>query len=237
MKRFADLCVRPSLENKDEIDQMAKLSKILGISLVGIVFERNHPQNLIDKIIMKFNKNGIDAVKRLDLIPRNRIELLKDLRKYRGKYEIISVKCINTEVSIVASRDRRVDLITIGKEMSLRNRRRAISRISNKTLEIEISEILDTSKPRIVVLKRLNEEIFFAKTNKIPIVISSGARDSFMMRSPRDMAALGIFLGLEESEAIESVSKIPFNIVETNREKLSSKWISDGVKMVRVQKK
>ncbi len=237
MKRFADLCIRPLLDNKDEIDQMAKLSKVLGISLVGIVFERNHSQNLIDKIIMKFNKNGIDAVKRLDLIPRNRIELLKDLRKYRGKYEIISVKCINTEVSIVASRDRRVDLITIGKEMSLRNRRRAISRISNKTLEIEISEILDTSKPRIVVLKRLNEEIFFAKTNKIPIVISSGARDSFMMRSPRDMAALGIFLGLEESEAIESVSKIPFNIVETNREKLSSKWISDGVKMVRVQKK
>ena len=237
MKRFADLCIRPLLDNKNEIDQMTKLSKILGISLVGIVFERNHSQNLIDKIIMKFNKKGIDVAKRLDLIPRNRIELLKDLRKYRGEYEIISVKCINTEVSIVAARDRRVDLITICKEMSLRNRRRAISRISNKTLEIKISEILDTSKPRIVVFKRLNEEIFFAKTNKIPIVISSGAKDSFMMRSPRDMAALGIFLGLEESEAIKSVSKIPFNIVETNREKLSSKWISDGVKIVRVQKK
>jgi len=101
MKRFADLCIRPLLDNKNEIDQMTKLSKILGISLVGIVFERNHSQNLIDKIIMKFNKKGIDVAKRLDLIPRNRIELLKDLRKYRGEYEIISVKCIILNKSIL----------------------------------------------------------------------------------------------------------------------------------------
>ncbi len=159
------------------------------------------------------------------------------MRKFRGKFEIISVKCINAQVSIVAARDRRVDLISIGRNTSIRNARRAINRIVDKSLEIKISEILFATVPRTAILRRLHEEAFFAKKKKVTTVISSGAKNSMMLRSPRDLVALGVLLGLENDDALKSVSKNPLSIVERNREKLSTKWVAEGLKIVRAPKK
>jgi len=237
MRRFADLSINPPLDDEKTLDHMASLSKMFGSSLVGIVFDRNSTRDQIDEIIKKFNEFGIDVAKRIDLSPRTRIELLKDLRKLRGRFEIISVKCMNTKVSVVAARDRRVDIVSIGQETSMRYLRRVINRIVNKSIEIKLTEILSVLLPKKIIFRRLHEEVFFAKENKVPIIISSGAKNGLMLRSPRDMATLGVLFGLEEDQALESVSKIPLSIVETNRAKLSPNWVSDGVKIVRVPKK
>lgn len=237
MKRFADLYINPPLNEEKTLEQMADLLRMLGFSLVGIVFERKNTEDQISKITRKFNEYGIDVARRLELSPRTRIELLKDLRKFRGRFEIISVKCTNAQVSIVAARDRRVDLISIGRNTSIRNARRAINRIVDKSLEIKISEILFTTVPRTAILRRLHEEVLFAKKKKVTIVISSGAKNSMMLRSPRDLVALGVLLELENDDALKSVSKNPLSIVEKNREKLSTKWVAEGVKIVRAPRK
>ena len=237
MRRFVDLCINPPLNNDETIGNISNLVKILGLTLVGIIFDRNILQDRMNKIIEGFNELGIDVAKRIDLSPRTRIELLKDLRRLRGKYEIISVNCVNTKVSVVASRDRRVDIISIGYRTPITNLRRMISRITDKPLEIKISEILNASIPRTVALRRLHEEIFIAERNKVPIIISSGARNHLMLRSPRDMAALGVLLGLDIDEALESVSKVPYSIIKRNRDKLSAKWIAEGIQVIRGPKK
>jgi len=236
MRRFVDFCIIPSSYEDEILDRLIRISRLLDISLIGISFCQLK-QNQISKIIMKFNEAGIDIAKRLDITPKTRIELLKELRKNRRIYEIICVNCNNTEVSIVASRDRRVDLVSIGQKMTLRSIRKAINRISNKHLEIRMSEILTSTKSKINVFRKLYEEISIAKYNKVPIILSSGAKNSFMMRSPRDMAALGIFLGLDKIEALNSVSKNPLSIIKENRKKLSNRWITEGVEIYRVPKK
>lgn len=236
MRRFIDLCINPTSYEDEIVDRLIRISKLLDISIIGFSFSQLK-QNQISKIIMKFNEAGIDIAKRLDINPKTRIELLKELRKNRGIYEVICVNCNNTEVSIVASRDRRVDLISIGQKMNLRNIRKAIDRISSKHLEIRLSEILDSPKSKMDVFRKLYEEISIAKYNKVPIILSSGAKNSFMMRSPRDMAALGIFLGLDKIEALNAVSKNPLSIIKENRKKLSKRWIAEGVEIYRVSKK
>lgn len=233
MRRFVDLCLNPPLNDPKVIEEISKFSKLIEFNLVGIVFDERSSENQISRIIEPFKTLGIDVVKRIDLAPKSRLELLQDLRKFRGKYEILSVNCLNTQVSVVASRDRRVDIVSIGYRISMFNIRKMINRIVNKPLEIKLSEILNPPNPRKFVLRRLHEEIFTAKKNKVPVIISSGAKNHLMLRSPRDMAAVGMLLGLESDDALDSVSKIPYSIVERNREKLSSKWIAEGVQIHR----
>jgi RNase P/RNase MRP subunit p30 len=236
MRKFVDFCIVPTSYEDKIMDRLVKISKLLDISLIGISFHRLE-QNRINEIITKFNEAGIDIAKRIDITPKTRIELLRELRKNRGIQEIICVNCNNTEVSIVASRDRRVDLISIGQKMPLRSIRKAINRISNKHLEIRISEILTSTSSKLNVFRKLYEEVSIAKYNKVPIILSSGAKNSFMMRSPRDIAALGIFLGLDKIESLNSVSKNPISIIKENRKKLSNRWVTEGVEIYRVPKK
>jgi RNase P/RNase MRP subunit p30 len=53
------------------------------------------------------------------------------------------------------------------------------------------------------------------------------------MRKPREIVALASLFDLEETAAIEAVSKNPLAIVKRNKEKLDSRFVAPGIRVIR----
>jgi len=72
-----------------------------------------------------------------------------------------------------------------------------------------------------------------AEKLSVPVVMSSGTADKYLLRRPRDYASLAYLFGLDHQTAIEAMSEAPLKIVERNREKLSPNYVAPGVYTVR----
>jgi len=214
-----------------------KASK-LGYSLIGVVLSPKIDEPEIHRLRCISQDAGIDAVFRVDLKPKTPKELIHNLRKLRRKFEVICIQCESKAVARQAAKDHRVDLLSF-PSLDFRKRffDKAEAELASKTLaalEVEMKPLLILEgPPRIRLLSNLRKEVTLAKKSHVPIVISSGATDEKLMRKPRELAALASLFDLDEISAIEAVSKNPATIVKRNREKLSSKFIAPGIKIVR----
>ena len=235
MRKFADLHVKLPDPNAEVLKCTGQLAKDMGIDLLGIVASQAINQSEISRIRNIFSGIGIDTAMRIDLYPRDRDQLLKDLRSARKRCEIVAVECRSPRVATVACRDRRVDIVSFPVKNRVRFSR-SLARLCRGSLEIDIAQLISTGDlPRHLILSRLRNEVSTAKTNRVPIVLSSGADNPFMLRAPREIAAMGTLLGLEVVEALDSVSRIPLTIIEQNRAKLSPEYVTEGVKLAKVK--
>ena len=181
---------------------------------------------------------GIDLVSRVNLRPRTQNELTHQLRRLRRKFELICVICENKEVARQAAKDRRVDLLNF-PALDFRKRffDRAEAELSSKSLvalEIDMKPIIVLEGPaRIRFLSNLRRETTVAREFGVPIIISSGVSDEMLLRKPRELAALASLFGLDEASALQAVSKNPVTIVKRNREKLSSRFVAPGIRLVK----
>jgi len=235
MRKFADLHVKLPDVNDEVLKHVGQLAKDMGTSLFGIVVP-NIDESQLKRIRNIFSDMGVDVASRIDLYPRSRDQLLKDLRQVRKRFEIVAVECRSPSVATVACRDRRVDIVSY----PIKNRMkfsRSLARLNRGSLEIDVTQLISTGNmSRHFVLSRLRNEVSTAKTNHVPIVLSSGADGPFMLRAPREIAAIGTLIGLEVVDALDSVSLIPLTIIEQNRAKLSPEYITVGVKLAKVKK-
>ncbi|MEM3517304.1 MAG: RNase P subunit p30 family protein, partial [Candidatus Bathyarchaeia archaeon] len=149
----------------------------------------------------------------------------------RRKFEIISVECTSNKIAVTAARDRRVDLISFPLNFKTKFTH-SIAHVLVGALEINLIDLIISKIPRTIVLNKFINEVFVAKLNNTPIVISSGATNMFLIKAPREMAACSLLFKLEPLEALDSVSTVPLSIVERNRVKLSRFYIGEGIKIV-----
>jgi RNase P/RNase MRP subunit p30 len=180
----------------------------------------------------------MDFVSRVDFHPRTENDLIHFLRKFRRRFEVISITCDTKEVARQAAKDRRVDLLNFP---SLDYHKRFFDRAeaelasgSLSSLEVDVKPLLVLEGPsRVRMLMSLRREVAFAKEFRVPLVISSGVAEEKFMRFPRDMASLAFTLGLDEASGLEAVSANPVAIVLRNREKLSSRFVAPGISIVK----
>ena len=177
----------------------------------------------------------MDIVSRIDLSPNNTDELLKCLRSYRRKTEIITVNCRNKSVARQAGRDRRVDLINYplldtGKRNYLDRQQAGLMRDSGCGYMIDLSQLLVDNQ--FLLRKRIE----FIKNNKenalkrgVLVVASSCAPDIWGLRDPISLAALLSLIDVDEDHALDMISNNPNLIVEKNRAKLKDSYIVQGV--------
>ncbi len=235
MRKFADLHVKLPDMSDEFLKRLGQLAKDMGLSLLGVVVSQSIDQSQVNRIRNVFSAIGVDVAFRVDLYPRSREQLLKDLRRVRKRFEIVAVECRSPRVATVAFRDRRVDIVSFPVKNRMKFSR-SIARLHRGSLEIDVAQLVSTGElTRHFVLSRLRNEVSTAKTNHVPIVLSSGADNLFVLRAPREVAALGTLLGLEVAEALDSVSLIPLAIIEQNRAKLSPEYITVGVKLAKVK--
>ncbi len=236
MRRFVDLRLRPSINDSDQVERMVKKSSELGYRLVGIPLQPNIPRNEIGRLQKICNDAKMDLVTRVDFFPRTPSELLKDLRRLRRRFEIVSVTCTSKRVARQAARDRRVDLLSF---LTTDPRKRffddAEAELASKALsclEIEMAPLLSlTGFSRIRLLSRLRSELEIAKRFKIPVTISSGATNELILRDPHDYASLATLFNMSQPLALRALSEDPISIVERNREKMSPNYIAPGVRV------
>lgn len=237
MRRFADLNLRVPLNDLLQTEKMVKNASELGYSLVAIPLPPHASQEQISQLQHICREAKIDLATRVNLSPRTSSELLNNLRRFRRKFEIVSVMCPTKDVARQAARDRRVDLLHFSV-INLRKRffdeaEAELASQAFSSLEIEIAPLLQLAgASRIRLFSRLQREVATAEKFRVPITISSGATDEFLMRGPRDYAALATLFDLPLSSALKALSENPHATVERNRKKLSPNYVAPGIHVV-----
>jgi len=231
MRTYADLHLCPPLEDLTNARSMASLLAELQVKTVGLVVppERLSPLPTIAEL---FKGSGFDVAKRLNLKPKSREDLLRSLRRFRGKYEIIAVECGMLSVSRVAVRDGRVDIVYFPKQERGNSFRGNLASTCRAALEINLSEL--TSGPGFGArLRSLKREIQIAAKASTKVIGSSKASSPYELRSPRDFAAMLHLMGLPLDSALRAVSETPLDIVRKNRLRLQESELQEGVRIVR----
>ena len=237
MKRFADLNLRVPLKNLAQTKRMIKNAHELGYSLIAIPFLSHVQQEQISQLRNICHEASLNFATRVNFSPRNSNELLHSLRRFRRKFEIVSVICHTKDVARQAAKDRRVDLLQFSST-NLRKRffdeaEAELASQAFSSLELETTPLLELEgASRIRLLSRLRRETIFAEKFKVPVTISSGATNIYQMRGARDFAALASLFDLQFSSALKALSENPYAVVERNREKLSPEYVAPGIRVV-----
>jgi RNase P/RNase MRP subunit p30 len=237
MKRFADLNLRVPLDNTFLIERIVWKASELGYSLVAIPLQPQTPQKMMRQLQHICREAKIDLATRANLSPRTSNELLHDLRRFRRKFEVVSVMCTTKDVARQAAKDRRVDLLQFSAT-NLRKRffdeaEAELASQAFSSLEIELAPLLQLrGNSRIRLFSSLQREVVIAEKLRVPITISSGATDEYLMRGPRGIAALATLFNLSLSSALKALSENPYATVDRNRKKLSPNYVAPGIHIV-----
>ena len=238
MKRqFADLHLRLNIRDASAISRITNRAKKMDYHLISIPSTPDHKTET-EEAKRVSNATKLDFATRIDLRPRTKNELLQQLRRLRRKFEIICVYCENKEVARQAAKDRRVDLLNFPLfDFRKRFFDRAEAELASNSLtafEIDIKPLLFLNGPsRVRLLSYLRREVGIAKNYQVPIVISSGTNSEIELRKPREMAIIASVFGMDETSALDSISRIPMAMVNRNREKLDPGFVAPGIHIVK----
>lgn len=238
MRRFADLHLRPSIENPDQVERIISKSSELGYRMVAIPLPPNIKQTKISQLRKICGDAKVNLVTRVNLAPKTSGELLHDLRRFRRRFEIVSVICDSKPVARQAAKDRRVDLLTFPATKVYKrlfdNAEAELASNALSSLEIEMAPLLLLrGSSRIRLISSLRKESTIAKKFGVPVVLSSGAINEDLVRSPRECAALASLFDMATPVALRALSEVPFSLVKRNREKLSPNYVAPGVRVVK----
>jgi ribonuclease P/MRP protein subunit RPP1 len=237
-RSFSDLHLRVSPKDHKTAYQMISKAAKLGYRRIGVPFSAGPQQNEVASLEEMCINSGMDFVLRADFKPRSQEDLTRFLRKFRRQFEVICIICDTKEVARQAAKDRRVDLInfpSLDYHKRFFDRAQAeLSSCSLAALEIDVKPILLLEgPPRVRLLSYLRREVAIAVEFGVPVVVSSGLSEEQLLRTPRDLASLAFLFGLDEDQALDAVSTSATAIVKRNREKLSSKFIAPGIKVIK----
>ncbi len=238
MKRtFTDLHLRANPKDQKATQRLIAKAAKLGYRQISIPLAPHSTQEEAAALKTSCAQAGLDFIVRVDFKPRNQEDLTRFLRKFRRKFEVISVVCDNKEIARQAAKDRRVDLLNFPSlDYHKRFFDRAEAELASGTqaaLELDIKPLLILEgPPRVRLLSSLRRETAIAREFHVPIVLSSGVGEEQLMRMPRELASLAYLFGVGEAEALDAVSTNPTAIVSRNREKLSSKFVAPGISIV-----
>jgi RNase P/RNase MRP subunit p30 len=239
--KFTDLHLCLSLGNLEQAKRLIAKSAELGYRQIGVPFPYSVREEAVDQVRQISGDLGLDLVTRLDLAPRSSDELLAGLRRFRRRFEVVSVLCNSKLVARQAAKDRRVDLLCFPSfDSSKRFFDRAeaeLASAASAAFEIDLAQVLSSFEGRsgVGVFSRLRREVATANSFSVPLVISSGASELLLLRKPKDYAALTLLFGLDESRAMEALSINPSAIVERSRRKQSADYVAPGVRLVKTR--
>ena len=240
MKRtFADLHLRLNPKDPVVASRIVAKAATLGYGLVAVPFSsETRDDDEEAKLRRACADAGVDFASRVDLQPRNREQLMNQLRKLRRRFEVVCVSCESKEVARQAAKDRRVDLLSFPLiDYTRRFFDRAEAELACQSfaaLEVDVKPLfLLEGSVRARFFSTLRREVSVAREFRVPVVVSSGAASEMLLRKPREIAALAGLFGLDEALGLDAVSVNPVAIVGRNREKLSSGFVAPGIRVVK----
>jgi RNase P/RNase MRP subunit p30 len=235
LRKFADLHLRPASHDVETGEKMAQLAAEIGFYLVGIAFDYQVPKRQRQNMIKLFENQGLKTVTRIDVRPRGKNELLRSLRTVREAFDIVAVECSNRQISSVAFRDKRVDLIFFPSNRLESRLSLLMPKRLKRPIEFNITDMFDAQSAPALNLRRSLNLLAEARRKRMPILVSSGAKNPVSMKSARDMAAVISALGLEAKQGIDSVSSIPISLTTMALNRQEPGFIAQGTRVVRTR--
>ena len=237
-RSFADLHLRINPKDKQTTQRAIGKAVQKGYHFISFPFTSGLQEDQVTSLKTMCTQAGLDFVLRADFKPRTQEDLMRFLRKFRRRFEIICIACDSKEVARQAAKDRRVDFLNFPSlDYHKRFFDRAEAELASNSLaalEIDVKSLLALEGPsRIRLLSSLRREVATALEFRVPIIVSSGLSEESLMRMPKDMASLAYLFGLNEMQALDAVSVNPTGIVLRNREKLSSRFVAPGIREIR----
>jgi len=230
LTKFTDLHVLPKVDDIESSRKMAESIRVAGYRSVALSLPTGLLNAQARAVKECFEKAGLATYSRIDLVCANRHELLRLLRRFRNQYDVVSVRCANQNVTTVACRDRRVDVVFFDQNRNIKFTH-TLANLLNGALEFNLSFLLH--RESLEAINRAIRQTAIARDHKIKIILSSGCTSSIMVRNPLQIRAVGITLGLTDSEATDAISSIPHSILQSNSERRSSFYIEEGVKIIK----
>ena len=180
-------------------------------------------------------ENEFSILKRTDVSGRGLKSIKKQVDGARKKSMIVAVKLTSVETANWAAEDQRVDLLTLdpSREYRFRDTTARFAAASKTAIEIRFEPLLHlTGLSRSKVIKVYREAVRTAIDSGMQVILSSGATHPLQMRSALAMRHLGELLGMEPEYAENAVNQAPLDIIERNRRRFSSDYVTEGVEII-----
>lgn len=235
LRKFADLHLRPPLHDIETAEKMAQLAAEIGLYLVGITFDYQVPKEQRLDMIKLFKNQGLKTVSRIDIRPRGKNELLRSLRAVREAFDIVAVESSNRQVSSAAFRDKRIDLVFFSPNRLESRLSLLMPKRLKRPVEFNITDMLDAHPASALNLRRSLNLLTEARRKRMPLVVSSGAKNHVSMKTARDMAAVISVLGLDAKQGTDSVSSIPISLTTRALDRQEPGFVAEGTRLVRMR--
>jgi RNase P/RNase MRP subunit p30 len=210
---------------------MAELLHLAGYSTVALTLPTGLLQDRVTALKYLFQDEGIRTVLRVDLSANSRAELLKLLRRFRALYDVVAVKCANQVVASVACRDRRVDLVCFDPANPKVKFGHHLASLLRGALEFNLVSVF-LGETRREIFSRVAREAAVAREHGSRIVLSSGCWSPATVRSPLQILAIGVSIGLSREQCNQGVGGAPLSIIQRNQERRSRLFVEEGVRLV-----
>ncbi len=237
-RRFADLHLIVDVNNNERLQCMISKASELGYGLVAVPLPPDISLGVVTDLRKACEGLGMDFASRIDLAPHTAEGLLRDLRRFRRRCEVLSVACENKQVARQAAKDHRVDLLSFPR-FDYRGRffddaEAELASNSSASLEIDAKALFTLSGlERTRFVSNLRREVSISREFHVPVVFSSGVADELLLRKPMELAAVASLFNLDEACALQTVSENPEGIVQRNRKKLSPEFVAPGVHLLK----
>ncbi|MFW9835507.1 MAG: RNase P subunit p30 family protein [Candidatus Thorarchaeota archaeon] len=180
-------------------------------------------------------QSDFSILKRTDVSGRGLKSIRKKVDSVRRHSMIVSVPLSTVEIANWAAEDPRIDLLTLGQshEQRLRDSTARLAATFGTALEVRFAPLMHlTGLNRSKVIKFYRESIQTATSSGMQVILSSGATHPLNMRSAVAIRYIGELLGMETKLAGYAINKAPLDIVERNRNRLSSDYVVEGVEIL-----
>lgn len=180
---------------------------------------------------------GVDVVTRVTVDePLREEEVKRLLRKWRKGVEVMSVHALSRELTALACRDARVDIVTLVPGAKLMRGDLAYVKEYGKRLELTLKPLQNPdplARARALAYYKDLLKLTVRKELEGFLVFSSSATTLDGVRDPRSMATLLHTLGLPSEASLDALSRNATSLVAACRDKLRGVIPVRGVRVVR----
>ncbi len=206
--------------------------------------EENHIKKFPEKIKSFREKFGVEILIGAEINAEIPGEIQKRSRSALEYADIILVSGGGEGINRAASECWEIDILCHPEKTAEKDRMDYKSSGINQTIakfmserfiaiEINFSEILNSGGIlRSQILGRMRQNLVLAKKYNIPVIITSGAKDIYGLRAPRELIAFGISLGMDGNYAKNCVEKTPELIIKKAMDRKNPNVIMKGLEVV-----
>ena len=168
--------------------------------------------------------------------PNNKKEFKRLIQTYRENFDYLVAHGGSAEINKLAVKDERIDILA---HSSINYRDSGINVALAKeaekngvAIEINLRDIICSRRvERVNALRRIKTKIMLKRKYGFDLIVVSGAKSRYELRSPRQVYELLKLLGLNDDEIEDATYNVPCIILEHNKERKDKRNIMPGVKV------